>query len=193
MHYIYDRMRWPLRQPYSIDLGSYTVWQRLDRRIEARRYDAMYGGYVTVIADIDRLAWLKELYLSGYPVTTDDISRMSYCRQLEVLDLSSCGINGTDIGDLKALTELRTLSLARNNVNGQCLEFISTLVRLETLNLDYTQVDESGVEQLVRAGRLRKLSVVDTPLTYDTGTGLKSLALLALESRLPNCEIRLND
>ena len=99
------------------------------------------------------LTGLKKLTLSGCELTSEQLTAVGSCRNLEELRLSGCGLS--NITPLEGLEKLRVLDLSDNSINN--LSPISNLTALETLLLSSNAV--TSVNALNKLANLRVLDL----------------------------------
>ena len=99
------------------------------------------------------LTSLKKLNLSGCQLTSEQLTQVGSCRNLEELRLSGCGLS--NISPLEGLEKLRYLDLSDNSINN--LGPISECTTLETLLLNSNAV--TSVNALNKLTNLRVLNL----------------------------------
>jgi Leucine-rich repeat (LRR) protein len=146
-----------LTQPTALNLGD--GWYRLSEQ---------------GIASLSSSPELRELNLSGLPVTAAALAALYPLPRLEALDLSRTQIRDDSLPPLVRFPTLRRLSLAGTAV-GDAVARLNELADLEKLDLTGTAVTWAGVEPLAGLTRLQELRL---PRPLRTGRALKLLSRL---------------
>jgi hypothetical protein len=102
-------------------------------------------------ADIGRLTRLRELVLSGAPVTDTYIASLERLAQLECLTLQDTSVTDKGLAHLERLTSLKVLSLRNTPISDAGLVHLHSLCNLGSLFLEGSNVSETGVRHLRRA------------------------------------------
>lgn len=125
-------------------------------------------------AHISALGNLKELYITGTAVSTDEMALIAKLPKLQKLTLNGCSIS--TLAGLELAKELTYLDLSNNTVRN--LTPLSGLVKLQQLNLSHNALNDLSV--LSALGTLIQLDVSHNELESLTPimslVGLKSLS-----------------
>ena len=158
----------------------------------------------TGLAQLDKLARLRELYLAQSTIGDDamgllgqfpNLKKLRISRnqvsdtglemlaknaRLEDLDLSENSlVSDEGFRHLAGMTSLKKLNLWRVSITDVGLEYLAGMVQMESLNLDNSPISDAG---LVHLGKMKKLTFLHLGSTQVTDAGLDQLAgLTSLE------------
>jgi len=126
-------------------------------------YSANVGG--TQTKDFDGIQhandFFKRLYADNTPIAGTIPAEITRVRNLEVLSLQDCGLNGELPVDLFAMAYLEELYLAQNNFQGFVPDRWAALKNLEVLSLAQNAFGGNIPESLGYAPSLRALTLKD--------------------------------
>ncbi|HEY1600649.1 MAG TPA: M56 family metallopeptidase [Pirellulales bacterium] len=139
------------------------------------------GDYTAVgLKQLAALTQLKQLEMSGGPVTDDMLSHLANLATLESLTLTHGKFTGSGLTSLAPLIELKKLNLADSLVDDPGSRALPSLAGLESLDLDSTKITDRALDSI---GKLENVSLLSLSYTAITGEGLTKLAgLRKLES-----------
>jgi hypothetical protein len=132
--------------------------------------------------DLKALAALKgvrELDISGTPVTDVGLKELKELTGLQMLNLSSTKISDSGLRELKEFKNLQKLYLANTLVTDAGLKDLNELSTLQTLDLTATKITDSGLKELLGLKSLKYLNLANTKVTNEGVADLKK--------KLPEC------
>jgi hypothetical protein len=127
-----------------------------------------------ILAEIDGLEQIEELYLDNSSITDSGLARLRGLKHLKFLDLVGTQVTDAGLAHLAGLRELNYLRLSGTQVTDAGLAHLAEMRELRTLILDGTRVTDAGVAQLARQDQLIKLSLDRTQVGDGGLTHLKS-------------------
>jgi Leucine-rich repeat (LRR) protein len=127
-----------------------------------------------ILAAIDGLEQIDELYLDNSSVTDAGLARLRGLKHLKFLDLSGTEITDAGLANLAGLHELNSLNLSGTQVTDAGLANVVKMRELRTLILEGTRVSDAGLAQLAGLDKLIKLSLNKTQVDDDGLEHLKS-------------------
>ena len=123
------------------------------------------GHRISSLADLEKLPELKELSLRGCRFPVAEMAVISRLPQLNVLNLSECGLS--TIADLECAPKLTHLDLSSNTLRN-----LDVLAGMENLQEVYLQ--HNAVTSLFSLSELKNLRTLD--ISYNSVTDLTPLA-----------------
>ncbi|KAI8570882.1 hypothetical protein RHMOL_Rhmol01G0073300 [Rhododendron molle] len=118
---------------------------------------------------VANLTQLVVLDISSNPLTVGPIPNLSEPRNLQILFLSNCSLNGTLPSRLFAIpSQLKWIDLSNNKLHGPIPQSISGLVNLRSLDLSSNNL--SGVVELQKFSNLEGLSLSKNNFTVSIGS-----------------------
>ncbi|MFN8352965.1 MAG: c-type cytochrome domain-containing protein [Spirosomataceae bacterium] len=94
---------------------------------------------------------MTTLKLSGQPVTSEDLKRISSCNNLTQVQLENTAITDEGIETLAKLPKLQQLNLYGTAITDQALTTLAQFPNLKTVYLWRTSTTEAGIRQLQKA------------------------------------------
>jgi len=134
-----------------------------------------------VLREIEKLLYLRSLYIRGKKLTADHISNQLAFWNLDSLQLIDVGLTDDAVIALSNLRHLEKLSIVANEITGTNLGTLQENESLRELVLTQTNVNDEAIDQLSQLQQLKSLYLFDTKMTED---GVKRLM-----QALPNCRI----
>jgi hypothetical protein len=105
-------------------------------------------------------------------LSDDQLQYLRPLVNLETLDLSFSGIEGTGLVHLSGCTKLKTLILSNTRLKDAALEHLLSLGSLERLDLSGTGITDEALKHVAKLPRLKEL---DLEVVRITGRGLSHL------------------
>jgi hypothetical protein len=130
---------------------------------------------------IVKLKNLRDLCLSGCPLSDDSFVHLRELKRLQRLQLHSSPITDKGLVHLAPLVKLTSLDLAESRLTDAGLAHLTHLP-LETLNLAFTKITDAGLPHLYVMKTLRDLNL--------TCVKVSKRGLAALRAALPDCHVR---
>ncbi len=124
---------------------------------------------------------LRDLYLSGSPLTDQDLAVLEQWPQLSLLRFDGTSITDAGLEHVGRLRRLRSLRLDSTAITDQGLQQLKALRALTGLNLDQTQTTVAGLLSLHELANLQTLRL--------EGTKMEEADLATLSQRYPQCRI----
>ena len=132
----------------------------------------LYGHGALPFAAINGLN-LETLVANDLRVSDGDIAKLTFCRELRVLELSGNLIGGwgRTFRGFNQMRKLRRLNLSRNPLGGSeatltaFYEAMKTLPALESLDLSHTNVSDEVIEALYKKLPLKDINLSHTLVT----------------------------
>jgi beta-lactamase regulating signal transducer with metallopeptidase domain len=121
------------------------------------------------------LTSLKQLWISGVPVSDASMTHIKGLTRLEVLRLMGAKITGAGLKHLGGLTNLKELYIGFSTIKDAGLVQLKPLTKIEMLDVSHTQITDAGLAHLKTCTKLRWL---DLSVTKVTDAGLAHLASL---------------
>jgi hypothetical protein len=157
------------------------LWGSTPPRYLFEAIDALGNGLdvkmLSALNDIQLLATVQRVYLTGREVTDSIIAPLKGAHELKWLHLSNTRISDDGLKYLKELVELRQLQLANTGISDVGVKFLGRLEQLTILNLARTKVTGQGMKYLKRMLRLENLYLNSTKVDDE---GLRHVGKLPL-------------
>lgn len=127
---------------------------------------------------------VRELNLSGSPVTDAGLDELKDFQEFSSLDLSTTKVTDAGLARIAVHPHLRWLALEDTSITDAGLKHLSALSNLEQLDLQNTGVTDGGFRHLEGMSKLQNLNL------RGTGVGDAGLKHLALLPRLEDINLR---
>ena len=137
--------------------------------------------WITTITGPECFQSVSRINLSGFPVTDNDITKISHLRETKSLDLQRTMIGDAGVAAFGKLKSLKFICLGQSKITDKGLECLSKHQHLTTVVLWKNDISDEGIRHLANIRGLKKLNVCATKVT-DTGVA-------KLQDALPECEI----
>jgi len=165
--------------------------------------DTQYKKFLVVdpadISYLTRPDIRTELALGAAPLSTDDLAKLSACKNMNWIQLSATRIDdasaktvsgfshltkifvdGTEVGDkflaaISGLEKLEELDLSRTKISDDGLSYLSKFKNLKALWLTGTNISDRGLQNLKGLKNLEYLEVTDTKVSAEALRNLQSM------------------
>jgi len=116
---------------------------------------------------------VRSLYLSGIPVTDEQMKMIGRCRLLEFLNIGKAQITDVGLRELRNCRKLRDLHCGNTMIRGRGFNELAGTVPLEKLWTDGSPIDDDGMASIAALPQLRVFEAFSSSIT---GVGLKHIA-----------------
>jgi hypothetical protein len=111
----------------------------------------------SVLPQVGRLHWLRELYLGGSSISDQGLRHLKGLTRVVSLDLSATAISDDGLASVEGFYRLRELNLARTRIGDAGIMHLVKLKDLSKLDVSKTRVSVEGTRALARAQQRVKI------------------------------------